>query len=379
MPGIALDNQNMALLKLADKLVRGGDLQGALSSILKARELDPSNRYAEAYEERVRTLMRQQGVAEPAPVQVPVPLPEPDPVVPARRLEEIEALLSNANSAMARSDFPEALEFIGKARTLDPENEDIAVLEEQVRGTVEGASTIEQSSELEEDPPVYFEVVKSTLDAYVAEAMDLAACGEYDEALHLVTKGFVLDPGNEELREAERFIHTAQLLSEAQKKSTSVAIAHYQQLVEQESAAHEELMMHIDSARTLLHNGAFDDALTEIALGYTLDPSSPELHEIEQTIWKSHATSHADNELPPKREEIARLIRLHVLAAEEFAKNGDFVKALDDLAKAYVIDPANTDIKRAEVRIRQAELRHHQALGSPLKLVYYHDRVVNGE
>ena len=76
---------------------------------------------------------------------------------------------------------------------------------------------------------------------------------------------------------------------------------------------------------------------------------------------------------------MARLIRLHILAAEEFAKNGDFVKALDGLAKAYVIDPANTEIKRAEVRIRQAELRHHQASGSPLKLVYHHDRVVNGE
>ena len=44
-------------LKLADKLIREGNLAGALAAIQKARQEDPSNRYAEAYEERVLALM----------------------------------------------------------------------------------------------------------------------------------------------------------------------------------------------------------------------------------------------------------------------------------------------------------------------------------
>jgi tetratricopeptide (TPR) repeat protein len=366
----------MALLRLADKLVRNGDLQGALSSILKAREVDPANRYAEAYEERVRGLLRQQA---PLDVEEPVvPVAPTKVVVDAaaalnRRLEEIQSILNDVNGAIIRNDFPEALEFIGKARQLDPANEDFAVLEEQVRAAVEGASSIA------EDPPVYYEVVKSTLDAYVAEAVDLAARADFDEALHLVTKGFVLDPTHEGLRDAERYINAARQIQEAQKKSTLIAEQHYRRLIERELEEREELAGHIKTARVLLHNGAFDEALTEIALGYTIDAQSVELQQIEQSVWQTRARIQVEPEAPPKQEEVARLIRLHILAAEEFAKNGDFVKALDGLAKAYVIDPANTEIKRTEVRIRQAELRHHQATGSPLKLVYYHDRVVNGE
>jgi tetratricopeptide (TPR) repeat protein len=374
MPG--LSTNNMALLRLADKLVRDGDHKGALTAILKAREMDPANRYAEAYEERVRALMTEPipvtakapGEAEQAPEIIP-----PVTAAPSSRLAEIVALLDQANAAIMRSDFPEALEYIGKARQLDPDNGDVVVLEEEIRGVCDSASPTPA------EPVMDFDVVLSTLDAYTSEAMELMACGEFDEALHLVTKGFVLAPANEKLREAEEQILAARRMHEAQKEAAALAAEHYHRLVETERIQREELAHHLDCARTLLRNGALDDALTEVALGYTIDPQNDELHEIEQAVWQEKAASGALSESPAKHEEVARLIRLHILAAEEFAKNGDFVKALDGLAKAYVIDPANTEIKRAEVRIRQAELRHHQASGSPLKLVYHHDRVVNGE
>jgi tetratricopeptide (TPR) repeat protein len=374
MPG--LSTNNMALLRLADKLIRDGDHNGALTAILKAREMDPANRYAEAYEERVRALMSE---SVPGAVQAPGDAATTSEVVPpitaapCSRLAEIVALLDQANAAIVRSDFPEALEYIGKARQLDPDNGDVLVLEEEIRVVCDSASPTPA------EPFIDFEVVLSTLDAYTSEAMELMAGGEFEEALHLVMKGFALDPANEKLREAEQQILAARRIQEEQKAAEEQAAEHYRRLVEAEGIRREELARHLDCARTLLRNGALDDALTEVALGYTNDPQNDELHEIEQAVWQEKAASGALSEPPPKHEEVARLIRLHILAAEEFAKNGDFVKALDGLAKAYVIDPANTEIKRAEVRIRQAELRHHQASGSPLKLVYHHDRVVNGE
>ncbi len=374
MPG--LNTNNMALLRLADKLVRDGDHNGALTAIMKAREMDPTNRYAEAYEERVRSLLASgvpgTGGSGPGTPDAAGDA-SPTTAAPCSRLAEIVALLDQANSAIARADFPEALEYIGRARQLDPENGDICALEEQVRGACDSASPT--STENLQD----FEIVRSTLEAYTSEAMELTAIGEYEEALHLVTKGFVLDPANEHLREAERHIIAARQIAEAHQEAQVFAAEHYQRLLEREQTQREEFARHLDCARTLFRNGAYDDALTEIALGYTADPGNEELQAVERAVWQAKGESPSQAEYSARHEETARIIRLHILAAEEFSKNGDFIRALDGLAKAYVLDPANKDIKRAEVRIRQAELRHHQASGSPLTLVYHHDRVVNGE
>jgi tetratricopeptide (TPR) repeat protein len=368
-----LNTNNMALLRLADKLVRDGDHQAALKAILKARELDPTNRYAEAYEERVRALLHEAPPdADAPPTEAPKATP-PANAAPCSHLTEIVALLDHANTAIVRSDFREALEYIRQARQLDPDNNDVIALEDEIRAACENASPHPTA------PIMNLDVVRSTLEAYTAEAMDLMAAGEFAEALHLVTKGFALDPANAQLRAAEQQILAARHLYEEQQNAVALAEQHYHRLVEIERHQREELAHHIERAKTLLQNRALDDALTEVALGYTLDAHNKELQEIEQAVWQAKSAIGTQPELPKKDEEVARLIKLHILAAEEFAKNGDFVKALDDLAKAYVIDPANIEIKRAEVRIRQAELRHHQTSGSPLKLVYHHDRVVNGE
>jgi tetratricopeptide (TPR) repeat protein len=357
-------------------MVRDGDHQGALNAILKARQMDPANRYAEAYEDRVRALITAENTVPDGAAVTADGTGDPrahTTAAPTTRLAEIVALLDQANAAIARADFPEALEFIGKAHQLDPENGDICALEEQVRGACEGASPTPA------EDPNEFEVVRSTLEAYTSEAMDLTANGEYDEALHLVTKGFILDPTNEQLRDAEKRINAARQLADAHRESIASAVEFYHRLVERDRTLREELAHHIECARTLFRNGAYDDALTEIALGYTTDPVNEDLQALEHAVWQSKGSSAATTEYPARQEDTARIIRLHILAAEEFAKNGDFVRALDGLAKAYVLDPASKDIKRAEVHIRQAEIRHHQAAGSPLKLVYHHDRVVNGE
>jgi tetratricopeptide (TPR) repeat protein len=371
MPG--LNTNSMTLLRLADKLVREGDHQGALSAILKARQIDPKNQYAEAYEERVRGLMTKAPAGVQTEQSTTPPAAAPAIAASSSRLAEVAVLLDQANAAIMRNDFPGALDVIGKARMLDPTNGDITALEEQVRGACDSASPTPA------EPVTNFEGVLSILDAYTSEAIDLAARGDYEEALRLVTKGFLLDPASEILHVAEREIIVARQLEESRQQASAFAVSHYHHLVEAERLRREELAHHVDCATTLLRNGALDDALTEIALGYSLDPHNEQLHDMEQAVWETKDSTGTNVESPARHQDVARLVRLHILAAEEFAKNGDFVKALDGLAKAYVIDPANIEIKRAEVRIRQSELRYHQASGSPLKLVYQYDRVVNGE
>jgi tetratricopeptide (TPR) repeat protein len=363
---------NTSALKLADKLIREGNLAAALAAIQKARQEDPSNRYAEAYEERVLALMPPREGRAPAPPP-PIPAVSPKPVEPAMPLAEIVDLLSQAYAALSDNDFSGALVILGQARQLDPGNSDITALEEEISAAM-SAPTMETGS------GEHYAVVRSTIQAYCEEACDLAARGEYDEALHLVTRGFMLDPADRDLLECERLINHSRSLVEMQRAAEESAArrVEYEKKVAEERI--QRLEHHVERARGLMATAAYDEALTEIALGLLLDPTAGALHTLEENVWKKKSEMTREQSEPRTSGECARLIRLHILAAEEFSRSGDFTRALDGLAKAYVMDPTNTDVKRAEIKIRQQELRHHQqSANTPLKLIYQYDRVVNGE
>lgn len=364
------DTMQMTFLKQADKCIREGNLMGALALIQKAREENPENRYAEAYEERVRSLL---AVEESMPVAESMAPVVPDLTEPAAPLAEIVDLLHAASDAVSGSDFRGALTILGQARQLDPDNSDISALEEQIRAALEAPTT--------EPPPAEDEAVRrATIRSYCQSACDLVARGAYDDAMALVTRGFVLDPSDPDLLECECLITTSRSLADELMAAQDAARAHEEQERKETAERAECIARHLARARELTAAAAFDEALTEIALGFLVDPESKELRTAEQEVWKNKNALAREAGEPRTSDETARLIRLHILAAEEYARNGDFTGALDGLAKAYVMDPTNTDVKRAEVRIRQQELRHHQqSAGSPLKLVYHYDRVVNGE
>ncbi len=380
-------------LKLADKCIREGNLAGALQLIQKARAENPENRYAEAYEERVRALMppdqaeAASSMPPPAPVQAdsqnttrstiqPAPVtstPRPAPATPAMPLAEIVGLLSKAYDALSSNDFDGALAVLGEARVLDPTNGDITALEGQISAAIAASTAPAQPSE-------HYAIVRSTIQAYCEEACDLTARGEFTEAMQLVARGFVLDPADRDLLECERLINYSRLLSEMQQTAIDAA-AHR---IEQEKLAEDALMgklaHHLGRARELMNAASYDEALTEVALGQLIDPTAQSLHAIEEEIWKRKNVLAREQADPRTTAETARMIRLQILAAEEFARNGDFTRALDGLAKAYVLDPTNTDLKRTEIKIRQQELKHHQAsANTPLKLIYHYDKVANGE
>jgi hypothetical protein len=119
-----------------------------------------------------------------------------------------------------------------------------------------------------------------------------------------------------------------------------------------------------------MESGSFEDALAEVALGLTLDPSNPELKQMEETIWEVQNIKESRDSKSALSEENERLIRIHLAAAEQFQSKGDFGRALDEIAKAYQIDPLNAEIKERENQIRQEELRRDHPDETPLKLVY---------
>jgi tetratricopeptide (TPR) repeat protein len=206
----------------------------------------------------------------------------------------------------------------------------------------------------------------------------LTAEGAYDQALNQVMRSLELHPDHALLRDCGTLVIAGRELSLQHMQTLLCAADHARALLEIEQSRKEQLAHHVEIAGQHLRAGAFDEALTEIALGFTVDPFSQELRDLEQEVWKGKAETADPEEDHQPTPEASRLVGLHILAAEEFARGNDFTAALDCLAKAYTIDPAHPEIKRAENRIRQQELRHRQQSEPPLKLVYHHERVANG-
>ena len=131
-----------------------------------------------------------------------------------------------------------------------------------------------------------------------------------------------------------------------------------------------------ERAAKLLTSGAFDEALAEVALGLVQDPDNAELHALEGKIWR--AKDAVSGEQGENRYQRDHLVRLHLLAAEEFRKKNEFTRALDEVAKAYALDPENKEIQQTDARIRQGETRQNNNDGKILKLVYPNSRAAGG-
>jgi hypothetical protein len=60
----------------------------------------------------------------------------------------------------------------------------------------------------------------------------------------------------------------------------------------------------------------------------------------------------------------------HLAAAEELQRRGEFVRALDEIVKAYQIDPLSEAVRERESAIRREAAAKGQHVDAQLKLVY---------
>ncbi len=131
---------------------------------------------------------------------------------------------------------------------------------------------------------------------------------------------------------------------------------------------------HIRNARQLLRFDRVAEAASEIALGLLLAPSNEELKKLEKEMWDTQSRlEHARMREEDERQSVQKsvTVQMHVIAAEEFAKLGQFNRALDELAQAYLINPTSAEARQMESNVRQAQQR---TAVSPLKLVYRNNR-----
>jgi hypothetical protein len=273
--------------------------------------------------------------------------------------KQIEDLIFKAKELLSKELYDEALTTITKAMVLNPGREDIKSLEGEIEKTQQ---TAEERKKTEEN--------NKAIQKYVFRAKECRVLRSYDEALAEIDRALAVDPTREEI---------VQL-----KEQTEREFKEWKTQKEQASRE-DSLKQHVRKAKEHLAKKVYDEALVEVALGLSIDPEFKDLKDLEEQIIKAQAEAELDQIEAPqepadakKNEERDQLVWIHLRAADELQKQKEFAKALDELAKAYVIDPLNKEVKKAEIRIRQNEIRHAQQTGQTLKLIYPNGKAMGG-
>jgi hypothetical protein len=334
-------------LKLADRLVKQGDYAGALQAIAKAREVEPQNRYALAYEERVRRLLQESehqdpgaglsglsqrpspqssGTLEDFPTaekqirRIATVLPKTPPKPPQSDsknvaiLSKVASLLATANQYLAQQRFSLALETVARATLLDPRNKDIRTIEERIRATQEEerlrAGRLREERALEEKR-------------------------ERDRALQ------------EELERIKFERERKRQDQENQKRS----------------AQEEKIAQSLRRANEFLTAGQLDEAQCEFAFVSVLSPGTPEVLSLERELLRSQqdrerleqeAYRRHREEERLREEQLRTELEQCISEAEGFADKQQFGEALRVLTDAYLRDPNNKDVEACENRILSA-------------------------
>ena len=223
--------------------------------------------------------------------------------------ERIEAYLSSAGAMIAAGRLDEAANQLAFVVVIDPLNAGAAEYQRKIREVQERKrrEEIELRKRKEEEELQREAAVRSAIQKNVESASGLAADKKFNEALRLITRAYMLDPLNEEVRACEQRILEAQeeayRAAEEERRAAEEALRRRQEeelrrlteaererllreqeeVVEQEKKLNKEkIMRHLARAREHVAARSYHDALAEVAQAFTVDPFDDDVGAVEQ-------------------------------------------------------------------------------------------------
>ena len=262
--------QVAGFLKQADKLVRERNYSLALEQIAKARAKDPTNSYAEAYEQRVQILLsalneKKQAFTNSAALESSAPQ------FFAQHLENIASLAIQEAQRTASISLQQTFEE--QALGTGSSNETSSL----------GRINVGTNSAKEKEHQIR---------RHIALAEHLLREQKFDEALNTLVPAILLDPLNNSILDLEREIHEAQeqkWLSRAREYRLKDELA-----AQAAELKEKEIQKCIQCAVNLSRRKLFPEALTVVGQGYKLDPFNASLENCEQSILDALARETAD-------------------------------------------------------------------------------------
>lgn len=416
----AIETKIATFLDRATSYAQRKEYNRALDEIARAYLLDPVNERIHACETRVRKLLEEnarQEELERARKQEEERLKREEllkrqSVLVQKEKEEkfkkqeeerklaqqekVRQYLQHVKELYQANKFDEALSELAFVVVIDPLNEEVLRLEQdilQAQEQQQQAQLALYQRQIEERRKKQ-EAIRATIKKHIENAELLARQKKFTEALRTITRATVLDPNNEELQQCENRVLVMQeefIRSEEEKKRALQEqikrqqeeeimrleqVERNRQLQEEQresnakiQADKEKISHYLTRAQQYLREKNFDVALGEVALAFIVNPFDEDIKKIEQEILtarEAHLSRQNDtlhqslqDELK-KNEDVAAKIAFHLQEAERFRREQQYSKAFNEVAQAFILDPLNVEVQEYEQAI-QAEFDRYLA------------------
>lgn len=346
----------IVFLKNADRFIRQGDINRALTEIVRAREINPTIMYARAYEEYVRSAIVKHDDASDA---------HDDPAISQKTiidnlLPTLEKILDLALKEVKRSAFS-------------------AYKDKEMLALQQGR---EKQSQHEER--LHAEGLEKKISDYLNRAKFFKSKGDFHFALNEISRAYLLNPTDERIKLIEEQVkasqeqnhdkdneeNTQQLSSELQQRERLLAELHDKRVDEKlkeeayQQARSQKIKQYVHQVRSLFAENKIDDALSQLAFVSVLDPLNEDVLELNSKLRDAQTKMHEDSlafkqqedEAEQKKKEASQLIiQKNLEKAEELLLSERFSEALRLTTQAYFIDPANETTVGLEKRILERE------------------------
>jgi len=408
----ALQKNLEAILVRARELFVRKEFDLALEEVQRARLLAPANPDIPALETQIRTArddaarMRAQGLRDQMEEQEKLrvemlrrELVRLQQEKDARRLQQDEAKrkaqegklqegIAAARATIAAGGLEDAREQLRFLRVLDPANPALAELEREIDAAEadERRKQEEREQRRAAEEEQKRQALAEAVHRFIDTANRFADLGNFPEALRTITRAYLLDPVNPDLRKCEQTIlgqreeaarrereeQLAKEEAERQRREEelqTLALAEQERLREEERLAAEaeerqrnhELTGILRDVRGALEKDDARAALEGIAMAFKLDPFNAEVQRLEQEIRQRQARKRIVVQRPTaETPDTAVQAQKIVVQAETLFAGNDLEAAFDEVTRALSLDPLNARAKKLEAEITVRLMARHR-------------------
>ncbi len=280
------------------------------------------------------------------------------------RANEVASLLKQADKLVKEENLAAALEVIVKAQSCDPRNLYAMAYEERVKALLNV-----QMEEEKRSPAATPKPAQST-PALSAPAQISAA--KTPPPLQYLSNLAVIEAQHSAAPAAEKK-HTPNASEELKRKQE-----------ERLPAVEEKIEVFLTRAVSFFEKKEYSRSLDEITRAYLIDPANEKIFSLEEKVREAieiqrrtlaAAQQEKVQQLTKKAEEeklktegrraaVEQQIASFLSQAASYSEKKEYNRALDEIARAYLLDPANEKIQSAEKNIRHVIEVQQDALGA---------------
>ena len=413
----AIESKIAAFLERSKDYLGKGDFNRALDEVARAYLLDPANEKIHAAEDLIRksqeeTRLRvdqerihkqqEENQKRQELLKAQVARMQQEKEEKRRREEEarnqaqqqkISQYLNRAQEFLNNGRLDEALSELAFVVVVDPLNEEVLSLERKIRDAQEQeqAEQLEQYHRREEEQRKKREAIITAIQKHIENAERLASQQKWSEALRVITRAYVLDPVNDALQACEKRIQTAQeealRIAEEQRRlseetvavsrkknfassnrqnANALCLARAQKQKQNAVPTKKRFSFTSQKPAGICPTERYEDALGEVALAFIINPFDEDVKRMEQEIItsqnqkKAQETAIAEEDAAAMpTDETGEQISKHLAEASQFASEHEYSKALDEVAKAFLLDPLSEAVQKFEFQL-QKEFHDYQ-------------------